>query len=112
MRPVQRVRKVETKEEAKPAPTVTKSANAKKKKQNNKIAVIATIIVCAVIVIGFAIAITVLAITDKGNTSSTDPNYYSAPESTTTSVSYTHLDVYKRQGKDEQVTGQLHLPCG
>jgi len=85
VRPVQRVRKVETKEEAKPAPTGTKSANAKKKKQNNKIAVIATIIVCAVIVIGFAIAITVLAITDKGNTSSTDPNYYSAPESTTTS---------------------------
>ena len=85
MRPVQRVRKVETKEEAKPAPTGAKSANAKKKKQNNKIAVIATIIVCAVIVIGFAIAITVLAITDKGNTSSTDPNYYSAPESTTTS---------------------------
>ena len=85
VRPVQRVRKVETKEEVKPAPTGTKSSNAKKKKQNNKIAVIATIIVCAVIVIGFAIAITVLAITDKGNTSSTDPNYYSAPESTTTS---------------------------
>lgn len=36
VRPVQRVRKVETKEEVKPAPTVTKSANAKKKKQNKQ----------------------------------------------------------------------------
>lgn len=87
VRPVQRVKRVETKDEAEKTVNAanTKSANAKKKKQNNKIAVIATIIACGVIVIGFGIAIIVLAVTDKGNESSSDPNFYSAPESTVSS---------------------------
>lgn len=87
VRPVQRVKRVETKEEPeKPTEKAdTKQANAKKKAQNNKIAIIATIIACGVIIIGFGIAIIVLAVTDKGNSSSSDPNYYSAPESTASS---------------------------
>ncbi len=87
VRPVQRVKRVETKEEPeKPTGKAdTKQANAKKKAQNNKIAIIATIIACGVIIIGFGIAIIVLAVTDKGDTSSSDPNYYSAPESTVSS---------------------------
>lgn len=83
VRPVQRVKRIEVTEEPEKAP-VQKSTNAKgkKKKQNNKAAIIATIIVCGVIIIGFGIAIAVLAMTDNNTNSSYDPNYYSAPEST------------------------------
>lgn len=83
VRPVQRVKRIEVTEEPEKAP-VQKSTNAKgkKKKQNNKAAIIATIIVCGVIIIGFGIAIAVLAMTDNNTSSSYDPNYYSAPEST------------------------------
>lgn len=86
VRPVQRVKRIEVTEEPEKAP-VQKSTNAKgkKKKQNNKAAIIATIIVCGVIIIGFGIAIAVLAMTDNNTSSSYDPNYYSAPESTASS---------------------------
>lgn len=86
VRPVQRVKRIEVTEEPEKAP-VQKSTNAKgkKKKQNNKAAIIATIIVCGVIIIGFGIAIAVLAKTDNNTSSSYDPNYYSAPESTASS---------------------------
>ena len=86
VRPVQRVKRIEVTEEPEKAP-VQKSTNAKgkKKKQNNKAAIIATIIVCGVIIIGFGIAIAVLAMTDNNTSSSYDPNYYSAPESAASS---------------------------
>lgn len=86
VRPVQRVKRIEVTEEPEKAP-VQKSTNAKgkKKKQNNKAAIIVTIIVCGVIIIGFGIAIAVLAMTDNNTSSSYDPNYYSAPESTASS---------------------------
>lgn len=61
-------------------------AQPKKKKNSNKTAVIATIIICGAIIIGFGIAIIVLACSDSGKSSSSDPNFYSAPESQITSV--------------------------
>lgn len=53
----------------------------KKKKQDNRVAVIATLIACGVIFIGFLIAIIVLACQGTPNESSSDPNFYSAPDS-------------------------------
>lgn len=88
VRPAQRIKRVETAKTEPEKPTGksdTKQTNAKKKAQNNKIAIIATIIACGVIIIGFGVAIIVLAVTDKGGNSSSDPNYYSAPESTVSS---------------------------
>lgn len=85
VRPVQRIKRVETVKTEPEKPTGkadTKKTNAKKKAQNNKIAIIATIIACGVIIIGFGIAIIVLAVTDKNSGVTSDPNYYSAPEST------------------------------
>ncbi|MCH5324859.1 MAG: PASTA domain-containing protein [Eubacterium sp.] len=58
------------------------AAAAKKKNQNNKIMVIIAIAVCAVIIIGFSVAIALLAANGPDNSSSGDPNFYSAPEST------------------------------
>ncbi len=55
---------------------------AKKKERNNRIIVIAGIAVCLAVIIGFSVAIALLAM-DKSNTSSNnDPNFYSAPEQT------------------------------
>ena len=77
------VRQVETTAKPAPAQKADTAAGAKKKKKSsNKAAVIVTIAICAAIVIGFSIAIAVLAMTDNNATSSSDPNYYSAPETT------------------------------
>ncbi len=57
--------------------------SVKKKNQNNKIMVMIAVAVCALIIIGFSIAIALLAANGSGGSSSSDPNYYSAPESST-----------------------------
>ncbi len=81
------VRKVDTRT----AEEIKKSnaeAAAAKKKEANRRAVIIAIILCLVIIIGFSIAIAILANGDS--TASSDPNYYSKPvETGQTSVTTT-----------------------
>lgn len=57
------------------------SKKKKKKQENNSTAIIITIIICVAIVTAFSIAIGIFASSDFGTTSS-DPNYYSIPETT------------------------------
>ena len=76
--PVQRVKRIESGPvQEKPASSGNKN---KKKNQSNKGAIIATLIACGVIIIGFLIAIIILG-SGSGDTASSDPNAYSAPES-------------------------------
>ncbi|MGN0610590.1 MAG: PASTA domain-containing protein [Ruminiclostridium sp.] len=76
--PVQRVKRIESEPvQEKPAASGNKN---KKKNQSNKGAIIATLIACGVIIIGFLIAIIILG-SGSGDTASSDPNAYSAPES-------------------------------
>ena len=76
--PVQRVKRIESEPvQEKPASSGNKN---KKKNQSNKGAIIATLIACGVIIIGFLIAIIILG-SGSGDTASSDPNAYSAPES-------------------------------
>ena len=84
--PVQRVKRIES-EPAQTKPAASGNNKKKKKARNNKVAVIATIIACAVIIIGFSVTIFILASHGNGNSSSTDPNPYSAPESVSTEES-------------------------
>ncbi len=63
------------------------AAAVKKKNRQNKMMVIITVSVCAAIVVGFLIAIILLAVNGPNRAVTSDPNYYSAPELTSSVVS-------------------------
>ena len=86
VRPVQRVKRIES-EPVQEKPVASGNKN-KKKNQSNKGAIIATLIACGVIIVGFLIAIIILG-SGSGDSASSDPNAYSAPESVSSEESST-----------------------
>ncbi len=87
VKPVQKVKRVETADSEKTASN-NKKKKGKKKKQSTA-AVLFTVIACAVIVIGFTGVIIYFAVTGGNGDASSDPNYYSLPETVETSAPQT-----------------------
>ncbi len=108
--PVTRVvRKVDSKTAEEIKRSNAAAAEAKKKAATRN-AVIIGIAICAVIIIGFSIAIGILS--SGGNTSQTsDPNFYQPPEQTTTSTTVTSKPVESSAPTSSNIVDETIYMC-